>query len=230
MKTRIRSLDALHFGRVLLSFYAIFVNLGATLIFTSENFAVAGLEEARLDILSDEFLGRVAALEQKNLALETLRKLLNDQIRSTERSNIVQSRKFREALEDAMACYTNKAISTAEMITRLIDLAKHLRDAQKHGTELGLSRGETAFYDALAENGSAKEVMKSDTLRLMARELAEMVKKMPKLDWTQRESVRADLRRSVRRLLAKYGYPPDLAEDATQLVLRQAERSTENFG
>ena len=191
-------------------------------------FAVAGLSDASLDILSDEFLGRVAALEQKNLALETLRKLLNDQIRITERTNIVQSRKFREALEDAMLRYTNKAITTAEMISRLIDLAKSLRDAQRHGEELGLSGEETAFYDALAENGSAREAMQSDTLRLMARELTEMVKKMPKLDWTQRESVRASLRRNVRRLLAKYGYPPDLAEGATQLVLRQAELSTEN--
>ena len=191
-------------------------------------FAVAGLSEARLDILSDEFLGRVAALEQKNLALETLRKLLNDQIRINERTNIVQSRKFREALEDAMLRYTNKAITTAEMISQLIDLAKSLRDAQRHGEALGLSGEETAFYDALAENGSAREAMQSDTLRLMARELTEMVKKMPKLDWTQRESVRASLRRNVRRLLAKYGYPPDLAEDATQLVLRQAELSTEN--
>lgn len=191
-------------------------------------FAVAGLDEARLDILSDEFLKRVAALEQKNLALETLRKLLSDQIRITERTNIVQSKKFREALEDAMLRYTNKAITTAEMVSRLIDLAKELRTAQQHGAELGLSGEETAFYDALAENGSAKSVMKSDTLRLMARELAEMVKKMPKLDWAQRESVRAGLRRSVRRLLAKYGYPPDLSEDATQLVLKQAELSTEN--
>jgi type I restriction enzyme R subunit len=191
-------------------------------------FAAAGLEEARLDILSDEFLGRVAALEQKNLALETLRKLLNDQIRLTERTNIVQSRRFREALEAAMLRYTNKAISTAEMIARLIDLAKHLREAQQHGEELGLSSEETAFYDALAESPSAREVMQSDTLRLMARELTEMVKKMPRLDWAQRESVRANLRRNVRRLLAKYGYPPDLAEGATQLVLRQAELSTAN--
>ena len=192
-------------------------------------FAVAGLEEARLDILSDEFLGRVAALEQKNLALETLRKLLNDQIRTTERTNLVQSKKFREALEDAMARYTNKAITTAEMISRLIDLAKHLREVQRQGEVLGLSQEEVAFYDALAENGSAKELMKDDKLRLMARELTEMVKGMPKLDWTQRESVRASLRRNVRRLLAKYGYPPDLAEGATQLVLRQAELSTESI-
>ena len=190
-------------------------------------FAAAGLEGARLEILSDEFLSRVAALEQKNLALETLRKLLTDQIRLTERTNIVQSKKFRVALEDAMLRYTNKAITTAEMITRLLDLARELREAQRHGEELGLSVEETAFYDALAENGSAREVMKSDTLRLMARQLADTVRRMPKLDWMQRESVKADLRRNVRRLLARYGYPPDLAEDATQLVLRQAELSTE---
>jgi type I restriction enzyme R subunit len=193
-------------------------------------FAVAGLHEARLDILGDEFLERVAALEQKNLALETLRKLLGDQIRVTERSNLVRSRKFREALEDALLRYTNKAITTAEMIARLIDLAKDLREAQRQGAALGLSDEEVAFYDALAENESAREAMQSDTLRLMARELTEMVRKMPKLDWTQRESVRASLRRSVRRLLAKYGYPPDLAEGATALVLRQAELSTENGG
>jgi type I restriction enzyme R subunit len=191
-------------------------------------FAAAGLDEARLDIFSDEFLSRVAALEQKNLALETLRKLLTDQIRFTERTNIVQSKKFRIALEDALLRYTNNLITTAEMITRLLDLARALRDAKRHGEELGLTVEETAFYDALAENGSAKEIMKSDTLRLMARELAETVRRMPKLDWMQRESVRADLRRNVRRLLAKYGYPPDLSEDATKLVLKQAERATEN--
>lgn len=191
-------------------------------------FSAAGLDVARLDVLSDEFLQRVAALEQKHLALETLRKLLNDEIRSTERTNIVQSRNLREALEDAMRSYTNKAITTAEMIARLIDLAHHIRDLQARGDQLGLSQDETAFYDALAENGSAKEAMTNDTLRLMARELTETVRKMPKLDWTRRESVRADLRRQVRRLLAKYGYPPDLTEEATQLVLRQAELSTEN--
>lgn len=190
-------------------------------------FAAAGLDAARLDILSDEFLERVSALEQKNLALETLRKLLTDQIKISERTNLVQARKFREALEQAMLGYTNKQMSTAEMIARLLELAKWVREAKLHGQDLGLSTEEVAFYDALAENGSAKEVMKSDQLRLMARELAEMVKKMPKLDWTQRESVRADLRRKVRRLLAMYGYPPDLSEDATQLVLKQAELSTE---
>jgi type I restriction enzyme, R subunit len=191
-------------------------------------FAAAGLDAARLDILSDEFLERVSALEHKNLALETLRKLLNDQIKISERTNLVRAKKFREALEQAMLSYTNKQISTAEMIVKLLELAKWVRDAKQHGEELGLSGEETAFYDALAENGSAKEVMKSDQLRLMARQLAEMVKKLPKLDWAQRESVRADLRRKVRRLLAMYGYPPDLSEDATQLVLKQAELSTEH--
>ena len=113
------------------------------------------------------------------------------------------------------------------MITKLLmDLARWVRNAQKHGQDLGPTDEETAFYDALAENESAKEVMKSDTLRLMAQELSEEVKRLPKLDWTRRESVRADLRRRVRRLLAKYGYPPDLAENATQVVLKQAELST----
>jgi len=191
-------------------------------------FAVAGLEDARLDILSDEFLGRIAQMEQKNLALETLRKLLADQIRASQRRNLVQSRKFREALEEAMLRYTNKQISTAEMIARLIEIAQLVREERARGQTGDMTEEELAFYDALAENGSAKEVMKSDTLRLMARELTVMIQKMPKLDWTQRESVRADLRRSVRRLLARYGYPPDLSEDATQLVLKQAELSTVN--
>lgn len=191
-------------------------------------FAAAGLDTARLDVLSDEFLERVSALEQKNLALETLRKLLADQIKLSQRSNLVQAEKFREALERAMLGYTNKQITTAQLITQLVDLARWVRDAKRHGRDLGLSEEEAAFYDALAENGSAKNVLQSDELRLMARQLVEMVRKIPRLDWTQRESVRADLRRKVRRLLVMYGYPPDLSEDATQLVLRQAELSTKN--
>jgi type I restriction enzyme R subunit len=114
------------------------------------------------------------------------------------------------------------------MISRPLDLARWVRDVQSRGQGLGLSAEETAFYDAIADNESAREVMKDDTLRLMARELTEMVKRLPKLDWQQRESVRADLRRQVRRLLARYGYPPDLSEDATQLVLKQAELATAN--
>lgn len=189
-------------------------------------FAVAGLDDARLDILSEEFLGRVAQMEQKNLALEALRRLLTDQIRIGERRNLVQSRKFREALADAMLRYTNQQISTVEMITQLIEIANMVREERKRGQDSGMSEEEIAFYDALAENGSAREAMKADDLRLMARKLTEMVSDLPKLDWTERESVRADLRRKVRRLLALYGYPPDLSEDATKLVLKQAELST----
>jgi type I restriction enzyme R subunit len=189
-------------------------------------FAAAGLDEAQLDILSDEFLERVAALEQRNLALEILRKVLTDQIRITERTNIVQSRRFHDAFENVMLQYTNKAITTVEVISRLVDLGQAVREAQQHGEEPGLSALETAFYDALAENPSAQQVMKDETLRLIARELAKTVNNMPKLDWTQRESVRAGLRRSVRRLLVKYGYPPDITDNATQLVLRQVELST----
>lgn len=189
-------------------------------------FAVAGLDDARLDILSEEFLGRVAQMEQKNLALEALRRLLADQIRASERRNLVQSRKFREALADAMLRYTNKQISTVEMITQLIEIANMVREERQRGDDSGLSEEEIAFYDALAENGSARDAMKADDLRLMARKLTEMVSDLPKLDWTERESVRADLRRKVRRLLALYGYPPDLSEDATKLVLKQAELST----
>jgi type I restriction enzyme R subunit len=140
----------------------------------------------------------------------------------------VQSGKFREALEDAMVRYTNKAITTAEIIARLLDLAKWVREVQNHGRELGLSTEEAAFCDAIAENESARRAMGNDKLRLMARELAEMVKRLPKLDWSQRESVRADLRRQVRRLLVRCGYPPDLSEDSTRFVLKQAELSTAN--
>src|SRR5205823_12467506 len=151
----------------------------------------------------------------------------NDQVRLTERKNLVLSKQFREALEDAMIRYTNKQLTTAEMIAKLLDLARWVRAAQKHGQDLGMTDEETAFYDALAENGSAKEVMTSDTLRLMARKLAEMIKRMPKLDWTRRECVRADLRRHVRRPLAKCGAPPDLSEDANKLVQQEAQLPAE---
>jgi type I restriction enzyme R subunit len=126
-----------------------------------------------------------------------------------------------------MLRYTNKAIANAEIISLLLDVARHLRDAQLHGQEMGIGDEETAFYDTLAENGFAKSITKSDTLRLMERELAEMVKKVPKLDWTPRESVRATLRRNVRRMLAKYGWPPKLSEDTTQLALMETELSME---
>lgn len=186
-------------------------------------FQAAGLPEPNVGILSEEFLERLAAMPQKNLAMETLRKLLNDQIRGRERVNIVQSRTFRESLESTLTRYTNRAITTAQVIEELIDLARTFQEAIRRGESSGLGEDEIAFYDALADNRSAREVLQDDTLRLIARELSDRIKQKTSLDWTQRESVRADMRRTVRRLLTKYGYPPDAQESATQLVIRQAE-------
>lgn len=191
-------------------------------------FQVAGLPDANVGILSDEFLDRLAALPQKNLALETLKKLLNDQIRTREQINIVQSRSFRESLESVLTRYSNRAISTAQVIEELIGLAKSISLAIAKGKETGLSDKEIAFYQALADNASAKDVMQDDTLKQIARELAESIKRKSTLDWTQRETVRADMRRTVRRLLAKYGYPPDAQESATQLIIAQAELMASN--
>ncbi|TQE99241.1 MAG: type I restriction endonuclease subunit R [Spiribacter salinus] len=191
-------------------------------------FQAAGLGGQNVGVLSEEFLGQLAGMPQKNLALETLRKLLNDQIRSRERVNIVQSRSFREALEEMLTRYTNRAITTAQVIDELIGLARSIRDAANRGEETGLSEDELAFYDALASNESAREVIADDTLRQIAHELADRIKAKASLDWTQRDTVRADMRRTVRRLLAKYGYPPDAQETATQLVIRQAELMAEN--
>lgn len=190
-------------------------------------FEVAGLPDTNVGILSDDFLDRLAALPQKNLALETLKKLLSDQIRTREKVNIVQSRGFRESLESVLIRYSNRAISTAQVIEELIGLAKTISTAIAEGEETGLGEDEVAFYQALADNASAKDVMQDETLKLIARELAESIKRKATLDWTQREAVRADMRRTVRRLLAKYGYPPDAQEAATQLVIRQAELMAE---
>jgi type I restriction enzyme, R subunit len=191
-------------------------------------FRAAGLPEPNVGILSEDFLERLAELPQKNLALETLRKLLSDQIRTRERVNIVQSRTFRESLETALLRYTNRAVDTAQVVEELIGLARVIRDAVHRGEASGLTEAEVAFYDALADNASAREVLQDDTLKLIAHELADRIKSKATLDWTQRETVRADMRRTVRRLLTKYGYPPDAQEAATQLVIRQAELMAEN--
>jgi type I restriction enzyme R subunit len=192
-------------------------------------FQAAGLPDQNVGILSDDFLERLAALPHKNLALETLRKLLNDQIRGRERVNIVQSRTFRESLEATLTRYTNRAITTAQVVEELIGLARSIREAIERGEASGLSEEEVAFYDALADNASAREVLRDDTLKLIARELADRIKAKASLDWTQREAVRADMRRTVRRLLTKYGYPPDAQDAATQLVIGQAELMAEGL-
>ena len=186
-------------------------------------FAAAGLNKPDISILSDEFLAEVRDMPQKNLAFEMLKKLLNDQIRIRLKKNIVQQRSFLELLEKAIKAYTNKSIETAEIIQELIDLAKKIREEQNRGKDLGLNEDEIAFYDALADNESAKEVLGDETLRTIARELVVTVKKNITIDWSVRENVQAKLRVIVNKILKKYGYPPDKQENATKTVLEQAK-------
>jgi len=186
-------------------------------------FAAAGLKKPDISILSDEFLAEVRGLPQKNLAVELLRKLLTEEIRARSRKNLVQSRSFAEMLEKSIRAYQNRAIGTAQVIEELIALAKNMREANRRGEELGLSEEEIAFYDALETNDSAVKVLGDETLRIIARELVETVRSNVTIDWTIKESIRAKLRIMVKRVLRKYGYPPDKQEKATQTVLEQAE-------
>ena len=183
----------------------------------------AGLETPDISILSDEFLAEVQGMEKKNLAMEALRKLLNGEIRSQTRVNVVQARAFSERLEEAIARYHTNAITTTEVIQELINLAKDIRAAHRRGEEEGLSREEISFYDALAKNESAVEVMGNDQLRVIAHELLSNLKNNVSVDWQHRESARARMRILVKRILRKYGYPPDLQDAAVQTVLQQAE-------
>ena len=185
--------------------------------------AAAGIQTPDISILSDEFLLEVQQIEQKNLALEALRKLLNDGIRSRTRTNVVETRAFTERLEDAIARYHANAITTAEVLQELIKLARDIRAARNRGEEQGLSDEEIAFYDALAENESAVEVMGDDKLRVIAHELLMSLRDNVAVDWAHRESARARLRVLVKRILRRYGYPPDLQDAAVQTVLQQAE-------
>ncbi|MDZ4857077.1 MAG: type I restriction endonuclease subunit R [Nitrospirota bacterium] len=186
-------------------------------------FAAAGLKKPDLSILSDEFLAEVRGMPQRNLAVELLRKLLAGEIKVRSKRNVVQARSFADLLEQAIKKYQNRAIETAQVIEELIGLAKHMRSAHTRGETLGLTEDELAFYDALETNDSAVKVLGEPTLTKIARELAEMVKKNVTIDWTVRENVRAQLRVLVKRILRKYGYPPDKQEKATQTVLEQAE-------
>jgi type I restriction enzyme, R subunit len=186
-------------------------------------FAAAGLKKPDISILSDEFLAEIRGMPQRNLAVELLRKLLAGEIRTRSRRNLVQSRSFAELLEQAIRKYQNRAIETAQVIEELIALAKDMRAASARGEQLGLSEDELAFYDALETNDSAVKVLGEPTLRTIARELVATVRKNVTIDWTLRENVRAQIRVLVRRILRKYGYPPDRQEKATQTVLEQAE-------
>ncbi|HEV7838413.1 MAG TPA: HsdR family type I site-specific deoxyribonuclease [Gemmatimonadaceae bacterium] len=186
-------------------------------------FAAAGLKKPDISILSDEFLAEVQGMPQRNLAVELLQKLLKGEIRVRGKRNVVLARSFAELLDQAIRRYQNRAIETAQVIEELIALAKAMRAANARGEQLGLSDDELAFYDALEVNDSAVQVLGDDTLRMIARELVETVRKNVSIDWTVRENVRASLRVMVKRILRKYGYPPDKQEKATQTVLEQAE-------
>lgn len=185
-------------------------------------FAAAGLEKPDISILSDEFLAEVRGMPQRNLAVELLQKLLKGEIKTRGRKNVVQARSFAEMLEQTLRRYQNRAIEAAQVIEELIALAREMREAAARGEELGLTEDEMAFYDALETNDSAVQVLGDETLRGIARELVETVRKNVTIDWTMRENVRAQLRVLVKRILRKYGYPPDKQEKATQTVLEQA--------
>jgi len=186
-------------------------------------FAAAGLNKPNIGILSEEFLADVRGMPQRNLAVELLRKLLAGEIKLRSRKNLVQARSFTEMLDNAIRRYQNRAIEAAQVLEELIAMAKDLREAEQRGKSLGLNEDEVAFYDALEVNDSAVKVLGDATLRDIARELVESVRANTSIDWTIKESVRAKLRVIVKRILRKYGYPPDKQERATQTVLEQAE-------
>ncbi len=186
-------------------------------------FEAAGLDKPDISILSEEFLAEVRGMRHRNLAVELLQKLLDGELRTRRRKNVVQARSFAEMLEQTLRRYQNRAIEAAQVIEELLALAKEMREADRRGEELGLSEDELAFYDALETNDSAVAVLGDETLREIAQELVKTVRNNVTIDWTLRETVRAQLRVLVKRILRKHGYPPDKQEKATQTVLEQAE-------
>lgn len=186
-------------------------------------FEAVGMQKPDLSILSEEFLLGIKNMPQKNLAIELLRKLLMDEIKTRARTNLVQSRKFSEMLEETIRRYQNRTIEAVQVVMQLIEMAKDIQAADSRGEDLGLNIDELAFYDALAENESAREVMGDEQLSVIAREVLSIVQSNVTIDWTVKDSVRANLRRLVKRVLRKYGYPPDMQEKATKTVLAQAE-------
>jgi type I restriction enzyme R subunit len=186
-------------------------------------FAAAGLKKPDISILSEEFLAEVRGMPQRNLAVEMLRKLLDGEVKRRSRKNIVQGRSFAEMLENAIKRYQARAIEAAQVIEELIALAKDMREADRRGEELGLTEDEVALYDALETNDSAVKVLGDETLRIIAQELLKTVRNNVTIDWTVRENVRAQMRVMIKRILRRYGYPPDKQARATELVLEQAE-------
>ena len=183
----------------------------------------AGLESPDISILSDEFLAEVRQMDKRNLAIEALKKLINGEVRSQAQRNVTQSKAFTERLEAAIARYHSNALTTAQVLEELIQIAKDIRAARARGEETGLTDEEIAFYDALAENESARQAMGEPALRVIAHELVASIRGSVSVDWVHREAARARIRVLVKRILRKYGYPPDLQDAAVQTVLQQAE-------
>ncbi|MDW8372814.1 MAG: DUF3387 domain-containing protein, partial [Planctomycetota bacterium] len=192
-------------------------------------FKLAGLERPDIGLLSDAFLDEVRRLPQRHFAVELLNKLLNDEIKSRSRTNVVLEKKFSERLRDALNRYRNRAIESAQVIEELIAMAKEFREAAKRGEQLGLNEAELAFYDALADNESAVRELGDAVLKQIALELTEKLRKSTSVDWQKRESVRARLRNLVRITLRRHKYPPDKQEDAIRLVLEQADRLSDHW-
>lgn len=186
-------------------------------------YSAAGIKSPDISIFSEEFLAEVKNMQHKNVALELLKKLLNDELRTMTKTNLVKSRSFAQMLEETIRKYQNRTIEAAQVIAELLELAKKIQHEHEMGQELGLTPEEIAFYDALANNESAVRELGDETLKAMARELVDMLRKNTSIDWTIKESVQAKLRIYIKRLLVKYKYPPDKQEGATKIVLEQAE-------
>ncbi|MCD4734882.1 MAG: DUF3387 domain-containing protein [Bacteroidales bacterium] len=186
-------------------------------------FDAAGIKKPDISILSDEFMEEIKGMKRKNLALELLKKILNDEIKGRAKRNFVQSRKLSEMLENAIKRYQNNLLTAAQVIEELIELAKEIQKDDERAQEMGLTEYEVAFYDALANNESAKEVMGDELLKELAHVLVEKIRANTSIDWTIKESVQAKLRSIVKRTLRKYGYPPDMQKLATENILKQAK-------
>ena len=186
-------------------------------------FKLAGLDKPNVSVLSDEFLQEVKTLKHKNIALELLKKLLNDEIRVMQRKYLVKSRSFAKMLEETIKKYQNKTIEAAQVIAELVELAKQIKQEKERGTSLNLNDDEIAFYDALVMNDSAVMELGDETLKKISQELVQLIRKNTTIDWTLKENIRARLRVYVKKLLNKYHYPPDKQEAATNTVLEQAE-------
>ena len=186
-------------------------------------FDAVGLEKPNIGLLDDEFLAQVRNLPERNLAVELLERLLEGEIKSKFAGNVVQQKKFSDLLSNVITRYQNRSIETAQVMEELVGMARKFREAARRGEALGLSEDEVRFYDALAENEAAVRELTDETLKKIAHELTENLRKSITVDWSKRESVRARLRLMVKRVLRKYKYPPDMADSAVELVLEQAE-------